>query len=68
MTFELSRFLYLHIFRVKSEQTLQSILLKFDNEVGSRNAELEALQKENFEVEKEHNLWMETVVADQKLL
>jgi hypothetical protein len=40
-------------------------LLRFDNDVGARNREVEKIQAENAAEENEFKLWMETTVKDQ---
>ena len=58
-----------HIFvRLKSEQTLQAILLKFDNDVGSKSLELETLLKESKIEFKTFEKWQDTLVKQQKVV
>lgn len=55
-----------NLLRLKAEQALQTICLKFDNDVGGRGGELEAIKKETKVALKKFEVWEETVARPQQ--
>lgn len=53
---------------MKAEQGLQTILLKFDHDVGSRAAEIKLIQKEIQTQQKQFDIWQKTTAKEQLIV
>lgn len=53
-------------YRVKAEQTLKTILLKFDTEIQSRVGEIESIQGDMIEEKHKFEEWKSTIFSQQE--